>query len=92
MEHDLGRLHNNTVISTLKFYGWHKFCGEFQREKFIKSIILDDQQVNNNRIVVPIRDEEIDDSIMELPKLDVNDIDDKSDNRDDDEIDEFIKL
>ncbi|CAB4395903.1 unnamed protein product [Rhizophagus irregularis] len=66
--------------------------GELQREKFIKSIILDDQRVNNNRIAVPVGDEEIDDSIMKPPELDVDDIDDKSDNGNDDEVDEFIKL
>ncbi|CAB5217558.1 unnamed protein product [Rhizophagus irregularis] len=49
-------------------------------------------RVNNNRIAVPVGDEEIDDSILEPPELDVDDIDDKSDNGDNDEVDEFIKL
>ncbi|GBC09669.1 hypothetical protein RclHR1_09030001 [Rhizophagus clarus] len=68
--------------------------GEFQREKFVKSITFDNQQVNNNRVVLPIRNEEIDDAILEPPELNVDDIDidDNSNNENDEEIDEFIKL
>src|SRR6266511_306382 len=49
--------------------------GELQREKFIKSISFDNQQINNNRVAVPVGDEEIDNAIMEPPELDVNDND-----------------
>ncbi|CAB4415052.1 unnamed protein product [Rhizophagus irregularis] len=80
------KLHYSKVLWMAQIHG------ELQREKFIKSIILDDQLVNNNRIAVPVGDEEIDESIMEPPELDVDDIDDKSDNGDDDEVDKFIKL
>src|SRR6266540_6216244 len=70
---------------------------ELQREKFIKSISYYNQQINNNRIIVPIRDEEIEDAIIELPELDVNDNDigiesDSEHNEDNEELDEFIKL
>lgn len=71
--------------------------GELQREKFIKSISFDNQQINNNRVAVPVGDEEIDDAIMEPPELDVNDNDigiesDSEHNEDNEELDEFIKL
>ena len=72
--------------------------GELQREKFIKSISFDDQQINNTRIAVPIGNEEIDDIIMEPPELNIDDddIDEESDNESDNgnnnETDEFIKL
>jgi len=67
--------------------------GELQREKFVKSITFDDQQVNNNRVAIPIGDEEIDDDIIEPPELNIDDIDvDESDNEDDEEIDDFIRL
>ena len=70
---------------------------ELQREKFIKSISFDNQQINNNRVAVPVGDEEIDDAIMEPPELDVNDNDigiesDSEHNEDNEELDEFIKL
>ncbi|PKY58293.1 hypothetical protein RhiirA4_429606 [Rhizophagus irregularis] len=83
---------NNPTSMYSKVLWMAQIHGELQREKFIKSIILDDQLVNNNRIAVPVGDEEIDESIMEPPELDVDDIDDKSDNGDDDEVDKFIKL
>jgi len=67
--------------------------GELQREKFVKSITFDDQRVNNNRVAIPIGDEEIDDDIIEPPELNIDDIDvDESDNEDDEEIDDFIRL
>jgi hypothetical protein len=68
--------------------------GELQREKFIKSISLDDQQVHNSRVAAPIGDEEIDDAIMEPPELEIDDnIDNESDNGgDNEEVDEFIRL
>ncbi len=71
--------------------------GELQREKFIKSISFDNQQINNNRVAVPVGDEEIDDAIMEPSELDVNDNDigiksDSEHNEDNEELDEFIKL
>jgi len=71
--------------------------GELQREKFIKSISFDNQQINNNRVAVPVGDEEIDDAIMEPPELDVNNNDigiesDSEHNEDNEELDEFIKL
>ncbi len=71
--------------------------GELQREKFIKSISFDNQQINNNRVAVPVGDEEIDNAIMEPPELDVNDNDigiesDSEHNEDNEELDEFIKL
>ena len=67
--------------------------GELQREKFVKSITFDDQRVNNNRVAIPIGDEEIDDDIIEPPELNIDDIDvDESDNEDDEEIDDFITL
>ena len=71
--------------------------GELQREKFIKSISFDNQQINNNRVAVPVGDEEIDDAIMEPPELDVNDNDigiesDSEHNENNEELDEFIKL
>src|SRR5437016_3953566 len=71
-----------------------QICGELQREKFVKSITFDDQRVNNNRVAIPVGNEEIDDDIIELQELNINDIDidDESDNEDDEEIDEFIKL
>ncbi|CAG8806862.1 41608_t:CDS:1, partial [Gigaspora margarita] len=69
-----------------------QICGELQREKFIKSIRVDDQQVKNNRVAVPVGDKEIDDIVLEPPELDVNNIDDESDNEDNKDIDDFIKL
>ena len=68
--------------------------GELQREKFVKSITFDDQRVNNNRVAIPVGDEEIDDDIIEPQELNINDIDidDESDNEDDEEIDDFIRL
>jgi|SRR5438034_6907371 len=67
--------------------------GELQREKFVKSITFDDQRVNNNRVAIPIGDEEIDNDIIEPPELNIDDIDvDESDNEDDEEIDDFIRL
>jgi len=70
-----------------------QICGELQREKFVKSITFDDQRVNNNRVAIPVGDEEIDDDIIEPPELNIDDIDvDESDNEDDEEIDDFIRL
>ncbi|RIB21467.1 hypothetical protein C2G38_2034366 [Gigaspora rosea] len=66
--------------------------GELQREKFIKSIRFDDQRVKNNRIAVPVGNEEIDNIMLEPPELDVNDIDDEGDNEDNENMDDFIKL
>ncbi|CAG8746238.1 18595_t:CDS:2, partial [Rhizophagus irregularis] len=80
------RLCTNNSEKYSKVLWMAQIRGELQREKFIKSIILDDQ------IAVPVGDKEIDDSILEPPELDVDDIDDKSDNGDNDEVDEFIKL
>ncbi|GBB98940.1 hypothetical protein RclHR1_03370007 [Rhizophagus clarus] len=70
------------------------WISELQREKFVKSITFDNQQVNNNRVALLIRDEEIDDAILESPELNVDniDMDDNSDNENDKETDKFIKL
>ncbi|CAG8848053.1 25669_t:CDS:1, partial [Gigaspora margarita] len=65
---------------------------KLQREKFIKSIRVDNQQIKNNRVAVPVGNEEIDDIVLEPPELDVNNIDNESDNEDNEDIDDFIKL
>ncbi|CAG8791106.1 21915_t:CDS:2, partial [Gigaspora rosea] len=62
--------------------------GELQREKFIKSIRFDDQRVKNNRIAVPVGNEEIDNIMLEPPELDGLDEEDISeDDISDNEID-----
>jgi len=60
--------------------------GELQREKFVKNISFEDQQVKNNRIAIPIGDEESDD----IMKLNGN-YDDRDENENEEETDEFIK-
>ncbi|CAG8741119.1 3526_t:CDS:2 [Gigaspora margarita] len=65
-------------------YPYSQIHGELQKEKFIK--------IKNNRVAVPVGDEEIDNIVLEPPELDVNNIDDESDNEDNENIDDFIKL
>ena len=61
--------------------------GELQREKFVKNISFEDQQVKSNRIAIPIREEESD-----IMKLNRNcDDRDENENENKEETDEFIK-